>query len=35
MHPICWLLAFLRICPVTEHPDGARYVRIRDHWMPL
>ncbi len=27
------LLAFLRICPVTEHPDGSKYVRIRDHWL--
>lgn len=28
-------IAILFGAPVTAHPDGQVYVRIRDHWLPL
>lgn len=28
-------LAVVLGAPLTVHPDGSAYVRIRDHWMPL
>lgn len=35
MKRILRAIAFLIGAPVSVHPDGSVYVRIRDKWMPV